>query len=104
MCYSVCVDAEDSKKLDRILALAEENNEYIRKVRTTQKNAQMFKAIYWVVIISVALGGIYVVKPYLNSLMGLYSGLGAAQGVSSNTNFKIPDADQLQNLVNQLKN
>ena len=99
MWYSSLVDEADSKKLDRILALSEENNEYIKKVRSTQKNAQMFKAIYWVVIITFAVGGFYFVKPYINTMMNLYT---STTGKSAST-FSIPDAKQLQDLINQLK-
>ncbi len=67
------MEPEDSKKLDRILALAEENNAYIRKVRTTQKNSQMFKAIYWVILIALALGGLFFVQPYFQKFSSLYS-------------------------------
>ncbi len=93
------MNPEDSKKLDRILELAEENNAYIRKVRSVQKTSQMFKAIYWVVIITFVLGGFYFVKPYISMLTNVYSKIGGA-GSSA---LQIPDAKQLQDLVNQLK-
>ena len=93
------MDAEDSKKLDRILALTEENNTYIRKVRSTQKTAQMFKAIYWVAIIVFVLGGFIFVQPYLSALMNLYSG----NTGKTTSSFAVPDATQLQELVKQLK-
>ncbi len=99
-CVTVAlVDEEVSKKIDRILALAEENNAYIRKVRSVQKTSQMMKAIYWVIIGVFVLGGFYFVQPYLNTLMSLYSG---TTGKSASS-FSIPDASQLQELVKQLK-
>ena len=93
------MDAEDKKKLDRILQLAEENNTYVKKVRSAQKTSQMFKAIYWVVIIAFVLGGFYFVQPYISTLMNLYS---STTGKPSSS-FSIPDASQLQDLVKQLK-
>ena len=84
------MDSDDKKKIDRLLALAEENNQYIRKVRSSQKTSQMFKAIYWVVIIAFAVGGFYFVQPYLNTLSSVYSTVGG-------------NTTQMQDFVKQFK-
>ena len=97
------VDAEDKKKLDRVLALAEENNTYIRKMRKAQKTAGIFKTLYWLVIIAFMVGGFYFLQPYLNTLLNLYSGLGMKSGSDSSSSFKMPDAAQLQELIKNLK-
>ena len=82
------MDAEDKQKLDRLLELAEDNNAYIKKVRSSQKTAQMFKAIYWVVIIIVMLGGFYFIQPYVADMVNLYNGgIGAIKTVQ---NFQAP--------------
>lgn len=95
------MDDDDKRKLDRILKLAEENNEYVRKVRSSQKTSQMMKAIYWVVIIMFTVGGFYAIKPYLNTINGLYSSIGGSptKGVSG---FKMPDTKQLQDLLKEI--
>ena len=67
------MDAEDKKKLDKILALAEENNEYVWQVRRGQKTSQMWKAIWWVLGIAVAASAYYSLKPYLGTLNAAYS-------------------------------
>ncbi len=100
---AICVtvfrmDAEDKKKLDRILELAEENNKYVRSVRKSQKTSQMFKAIYWVVIIVFVLGGFYYVQPYLKTLNGIYSSVSSKDG-----GFGFSDTKQIQNLISQFK-
>ena len=92
------MDADDKKKLDRILELAEENNQYIRKVRNSQKTSQMIKAIYWVVVVTFVLGGFYYIQPYIKSLTGIYS---ATTGKSAN--FQFSDTAQIQNLLEQFK-
>ena len=79
----VSMDAEDKKKLDRILALAEENNEYVRQVRRGQKTSQMFKAIWWVLGLALAASAYYSLKPYLGTVQDAYSkvqGLNASLG------------------------
>jgi hypothetical protein len=98
------MDEEDKKKLDAILKLSEENNHFLRKVRGAQKTSQMFKAIYWVIIIAVTLGGFYLVKPFLSTLTGLYSGIGggSSNGSGSSSGFKVPDIRQLQDLLKQI--
>lgn len=96
------MDQEDKKKLDRILELAEENNAYIRRVRSTQKTSQMLKAIYWVVIVLFAVGGFYYLKPYLNSITNLYSSFGSKSGTAS-TLLNLPDTKQLENLLKEFK-
>ena len=92
------MDADDKKKLDRILELAEENNQYIRKVRNSQKTSQMIKAIYWVVVVTFVLGGFYYIQPYIKSLTGIYS---ATTGKSAN--FQFSDTAQIQSLLEQFK-
>ncbi len=93
------MDAEDKAKLDRVLKLAEENNDYIRQVRSSQKTSQMVKAIYWVVIIVFLLGGFYYVQPYLKSVSGLYSSISG--GTSGG--FNLSDSAQVQSIINSLK-
>jgi hypothetical protein len=94
------MDAEDKKKLDRVLELAEENNRYIRKVRSTQKTSQMMTAIYWVVIIVVALGGLYYIQPYFKSFSSLYSSFSGGNGGLQLTGS---NSEQIQSLINQFK-
>jgi len=96
------MDQEDKKKLDRILELAEENNAYIRRVRSTQKTSQMLKAIYWVIIVLFAVGGFYYIKPYLASLTNLYSSFSGKSG-TTNTLLNLPDTKQVESLLKQFK-
>jgi hypothetical protein len=95
------VDGDNTQKLDRILELAEENNAMLKKIRGAQKTAQMFRAIYWVLIIASFLGAFYFIKPYLESIVGLYSGLSGMKDKAGS--FQLPDTKQIQDLINQLK-
>ncbi len=86
------MDAEDKKKLDRILELVESNNTSINQIRRSQKNTQIFKAVYWLVIFIVMFGGLYFLQPYVNNLVGLYNGgigaLKSVQNIQSTINQK----------------
>ena len=101
ICGIFClVDDNDSRKLDTILSLAKENNAMLHKIRSAQKTAQMFRAIYWVFILATVLGAFYFVKPYLDNLLSVYSAIG---GVGTKEGIKIPDAQHIQELIDQLK-
>ncbi len=95
------MDAEYKEKFDRMLKMTEESHEYIRQIRRTQKTAQMWKAIYWVVIIMFVLGGYYYIKPYLTKVTNLYT---TFSGATSGANLNLPEVKQLQGLVDQFKN
>ena len=73
----------------------------LHKVRSVQKTAQMFRAIYWVIILGSVLGAFYFVKPYLDSILGLYTGLSGVKDKSGS--FQIPDAKQLQQIIKDLQ-
>lgn len=88
------VDADDKSKLDRALKLAEENNEYIKKVYRYQKTAQAFKALYWIVIILFMVGGFFALKPYLSTLAGIYGPNSSTQPMTQ---------AQLQDLIQEIK-
>ena len=95
------MDSEDKRTLEKILSLTEENNSMLHKVRSVQKTAQMFRAIYWVIILGSVLGAFYFVKPYLDSILGLYTGLSGVKDKSGS--FQIPDAKQLQQIIKDLQ-
>ncbi|MBP6884504.1 MAG: hypothetical protein KBC17_01605 [Candidatus Pacebacteria bacterium] len=97
------MDEEYKKKIDRVLKLAEENNEYVRQVRSSQKTSQMFKAIYWVIIGTFALGGFYYIKPYLNTLNNVYSSFGDIGKKATSSNLELYDLKQVQDLIKQIK-
>ena len=90
------MDSEDKRKLDRVLKLAEENNEYVREVRSSQKTSQMWKSIYWVLVIAAVLGGYYYLKPYLAKMTQIYS---AISGEKAGLGFSIPGTKNLEGLL-----
>jgi len=77
------MDAEDKKNIAEILRLSQENNAYLKKVRSSQKTAQIFKTIYWIFILCVMFGGLYFAKPYLNVLSMYSEGINGLKGAAS---------------------
>lgn len=58
---------EESKKL------LQETHDMVKKMRDSQKNARMFKLIYWVVIIGLTYSSYLYMKPYLDQARKAYT-------------------------------
>lgn len=65
---------EERELLQRSVQLAEENNDILRSLRRSMRLSRIMSILYWVVIIGSAIGALYLIQPYLNTLMGVYSG------------------------------
>jgi len=88
--------------LEENLTLNRENNKLIKKVYHIQRWAQITRYAYWFIILGIALGAFYFVKPFLGNILNIYTG-----GNSSFTSVKdvgknIPDVNKLQELVKDL--
>ncbi|ETB63663.1 TPA: hypothetical protein DIC38_03300 [Candidatus Nomurabacteria bacterium] len=68
------MDQEIKNLLEENLRLSKENNELLIKVRNFQRWSQISKALYWLVIIGVALGAFYFIKPYFDNVLNIYTG------------------------------
>jgi len=77
------MDLDIKNLLEENLNISKENNELLKKVRNFQRWAQITKALYWLIIIAVAFGAFYYLKPILGNVLNLYSG-----GVSSVNSIK----------------
>ena len=96
------MDPEVKQLLEKNLALSQENNELLKKVHKIQRWAQITRIAYWFIILGIAFGSFYFIKPFLGSITSLYSG-----GVSNVNNLQdirksIPNIQQLQDLVKDL--
>ena len=65
---------ENKALLEEILKTTKENQEKINKVLSFQKWSQITRVFYWLILIGVSVGAFYFTKPYLNSLLSVYSG------------------------------
>lgn len=68
------MDQEIKSLLEENLRLSKENNELLVKVRNFQRWSQISKVLYWFVIIGVALGAFYFIKPYFDNVLNIYTG------------------------------
>jgi hypothetical protein len=97
------VDPELKTMMEELLKLTRENNTILSKVRNHQKWVQIYKAIYWVIIISVAFGGFYFIQPYLSSTLNYYNAVTGGESSSGTIpGTSIPDIKHLQDLLKQV--
>ena len=81
MCF---MDPESKQLLQSTLALAEENNKLLHKIRGVQKRDAVWRTLKILVIIGIAFGSFYFLEPYLDKLVGLYdSVVGMQQKVNN---------------------
>ena len=66
------MDPESKKLLEDTFRLSEENNRILRKMRSVQKWAILWKITYLLVALGIALGAFYYLNPYLDGLINIY--------------------------------
>jgi len=66
---------EERKILEETYRLTKENRKDLKKIRRHMTLGTIFRTIYWVLIIGVGIGFFYFLQPYLDNLIGTYSGL-----------------------------
>lgn len=79
------MDQEDKEFIRRTLELTEENNKILRKMRSAMRWGRAWRIFYWVVVIGISIGAFYFIQPYIEQVLGIYSGLGV--DVSKFNNF-----------------
>lgn len=75
------MDFEEKELIKKTFRLAEENNKILRKMRSSMRWSRAFRIVYWVIIIGAAIGAFYYIQPYIDQLVGVYSGLGNLQNL-----------------------
>ena len=87
--------------LEENLALTRENNAMLKRIRSAQRMAMIYRVIYWIVILGMTFGAYYFIQPYINSLLGYYGNI--AGGVESiNKSNSVSDIRYAKELLQQL--
>ena len=68
------MDPDIKQLLEENLKISKENQELIKKVYSIERWALITKFLYWFIIIAVAIGALYFIKPYLGGILNIYSG------------------------------
>ena len=95
------MDEDIKKLLSDNLAVNKANNEMLKKLVLYQKWNQIYKIVYWSIIILSVLGAFYFVQPYLGSILGIYNGGVGASDINkiSNVNKSLGEKSQVQKLI-----
>ncbi|MBP6854868.1 MAG: hypothetical protein KBD26_03010 [Candidatus Pacebacteria bacterium] len=91
---------EESKKLDEVYELTRENHAMLKKVRRVQKNTMTMRVIYWLIIVAMAFGAFYYIKPYVESLVSVYTNTTNTIG---NIEESIPDIGSVSEILRQIQ-
>lgn len=70
------MDPESKKLLENTFKLAQENNEILHAMRRSLRIQRIMSFIYWAFILGTAIGAFYLIQPYIDQLMSVYSGAG----------------------------
>ena len=70
----VLMDPVD-RQIAEVRKLTEENNEMLHKMKRTMRITAIFRTIYWVIVIGLAVGAYYVVQPYVEQAQSVYSNI-----------------------------
>ena len=66
------MDIEVKQLLEENLRLSKENNELLLKVYNIQKWGQIIRISYYVILVLVALGALYFIKPFVSDFLNIY--------------------------------
>ena len=75
---------EEKELLKRSIALAEENNNILRKIQRSMRFQRIASIIYWLFILGSLAGIYYFIQPYVQSITDTYGG--AKSSFSNNIN------------------
>lgn len=68
------MNPEDRQLLEENLKISKENNALLVKIHNIQRWSQITKIFYWVLIVGIAFGAFYFIKPMLGGVLNIYSG------------------------------
>ena len=75
------MDSEQSiaVRLDEVERIVTENNKILRTMRRSQRIGRAFSVFYWVIVIGIALGAFYFIRPYVDSINNTVEGIDSFQ-------------------------
>ena len=78
------MNPDEQKMLREALSLSRENNEILKKLYRSTMWGRVFRILYWLVLIGVTVGSLYLIQPYIDQLQGIYSQVSETQDQFSN--------------------
>ncbi len=69
------MNPEERALIEETLAISRENNKILKSIRRSARIGQLMQITYWLLIIGASVGAYYFIQPYLEQLLGAYSGV-----------------------------
>jgi hypothetical protein len=74
----------EKELLEETRKLAQENNKILKSLRTAHRWSTFFSFFYWIIIIGVAAGAFYFLKPYTGALLSDFNNVKSVVGKIQN--------------------
>lgn len=75
---------EQERMLRESIALSRETHALVKKMNRSMVIGRVLKAVYWLILIGVTVGAFYFIQPYVDTLKGIYGGVGDPQDAIQN--------------------
>ena len=85
--------SEEGGKIDEIYKLVRKNNKMVKGMYDAQKRAQMFRLIYWIVIVVLAVMAYLYIEPYIEQTEELYTSAREVFEKMQDVLEKLPSSD-----------
>lgn len=96
------MDPNIDARLKSIEEKLEKTYDLVSRVRKVQRNGQLFKIFYWVLILLAAFGSLYFIQPYLSQLLETYTGIQGMQNQDGTTS-SFSNYSNVSEILKQLK-
>ena len=69
------MEPEYKEILKKTLELSQDNNKMLQSMHRSLVWGRVFRFIYWIVLLGIAIGSFYYIQPYLDQVLGTYQGV-----------------------------
>ncbi len=81
---------DEKSMLAKSYDLAQENNKILRGMLSRARWGNFFRLVYWLIILALALGAFYYVKPYFDMMVKTYQSVTSDINNIKNITTKLP--------------
>lgn len=69
------MNPEERELIEETLAISRENNKILKSMQRSARLGRIMQITYWLLIIGASVGAYYFIQPYIEQMLGLYSGV-----------------------------
>ncbi len=97
------MDIETKQLLTENIQIAKENNQMLHSLVRAQKIANIYRIIYWSIIIFSTFGLYYFIQPFLENMFSVYTGGTSGSNNVSDVLNGLDNKQQVKDLLNSIK-